>query len=59
MKQKKQGIFIKAIKEAKKQGFKQRARDLILLRFGCFISFYSIFSIFIIFIITYLGRFLL
>ena len=53
----KQGIFSKAIREAKEQGFEQRARDLILLRFGCFIVFYSIFCIGFLFISTYLMRF--
>jgi len=56
---KKQGILTKAIREAKEQGFKQRARNLILLRFGCFISFYCIFSILFIFIFTYLMRFII
>ena len=49
-KKKRQGFFSKAIKEAKEQGFKQKARDLILLRFGFTLFLYSIFCLFIIFI---------
>ena len=54
-----QGIFSKAIREAKEQGFEQRARDLVLLKFVCFIVFYSIFCIGFLFILTYLMRFLI
>lgn len=46
----KQGIFTKAIREARAQGLKQRARDLVLLRFGFGIFLYSIFCLFIIYI---------
>jgi len=49
------GIITKAIKRAKEQGFKQRARDLILIKFAIGMSIYALIIAFTFIFISFIG----